>query len=64
MEIQEDIQLRVLDIDSIEKLIDEFVYSANDCSGLFKILNACAVDENLQQIICNTAKARFEKQMM
>ena len=41
--------------------MDEFVGTAKDLRGLFKIHTSTAVDSNLQQIICSTAKEWFEK---
>ena len=41
--------------------MDEFVGTATELRGLFKIHTSTAVDSNLQQIICSTAKEWFEK---
>ena len=36
MDIKEKVQIRALKIDSIEKIMDEFVGTANNLRGLFK----------------------------
>ena len=41
--------------------MDEFVGMATELRGLFKIHTSNAVDENLQQIICSTAKEQFKR---
>ena len=41
--------------------MDEFVGTATELRGLFKIHTSTAVDSNLQQIICSTAKEWYEK---
>jgi len=44
-----------------KRFMDEFVGTAKDLRGLFKIHTSTAVDSNLQQIICSKAKEWFEK---
>ena len=44
-----------------KRFMDESVGTAKDLRGLFKIHTSTAVDSNLQQIICSTAKEWFEK---
>ena len=61
MEISTDLVLRDLYVDPVEKFMDEFVGTAKDLRGFFKIHTSTAVDSNLQQIICSTAKEWFEK---
>ena len=61
MEIITDLVLRDLYVDPVERFMDEFVGTAKDLRGLFKIHTSTAVDSNLQQIICSTAKEWFEK---
>ena len=39
----------------------EYIGTVIDFRGLFKINKASAADDNLPQIICNTAKENFEK---
>ena len=41
--------------------MDQFVGTATELSVLFKIHASNTVDENLQQIVCSTAKEWFEK---
>ena len=48
--------LRDFYVDAVERFVDEFVGTAKDLRGLFKIHMSTAVDSNLQQIICSTAK--------
>ena len=61
MDINEEITLRDLYIDPVEKFMDEFTGTATELRGLFKIHASTAVDSNLQQIICSTARETFEK---
>ena len=61
MEITTDLVLRDLFVDPVERFMDEFVGTAKDLRGLFKIHTSTTVDSNLQQIICSTAKEWFEK---
>ena len=61
MEVTTDLVLRDLYVDPVERFMDEFVGTAKDLRGLFKIHTSTAVDSNLQQIICSTAKEWFEK---
>ena len=61
MEISEELSLRDLHIDPMERFMDEFVGTATELRGLFKIHASNVVDENLQQIICSTAKEWFDK---
>ena len=62
MEVTTDVMLRDLYVDPVEKFMDEFSGSATELRGLFRIHTSTAVDSNLQQIICSTAKECFEKQ--
>ena len=41
--------------------MDEFVGTATELRGLFKIHTSTAVDSNLQQIICSASKKWYEK---
>ena len=61
MEVTTDLVLRDLYVDPVERFMDEFVGTAKDLRGLFKIHTSTEVDSNLQQIICSTAKEWFEK---
>ena len=61
MEIQEARNLRELYVDPMEKFMDEYVGTATELRGRFKIHSSNIVDDNLQQIICSTAKETFEK---
>jgi len=61
MEVATDLMLQELYVDPVEKFMDEFVGSATELRGLFKIHTSRAVDSNLQQIICSTAEEWFEK---
>ena len=61
MDIQEDVVLRSLYIDPTEQFMEEYVGTALEMKGWFKIHDANAVKENLQQILCSTAKEWFEK---
>ena len=61
MEISDQIPLRELFIDHVEKFMDEFVGTSTELRGLFKIHTSTAVDSNLQQVICSTAKEWYEK---
>ena len=61
MEISDQIPLRELYIDPVEKFMDEFVGTSTELRGLFKIHTSIAVDSNLQQVICSTATEWYEK---
>ena len=61
MEILEDINLRSLYIDQTEKFMDEYVGTALEMKGLFKTHDSNAALENIQQMVCGTAKEWFEK---
>ena len=61
MEVSTDLVLRELHMDPMEKFMDEYVGTASELRGLFKIHTSTAVDSNLQQIICSTAKEWYEK---
>jgi len=61
MEVTTDLMLRELYVDPVEKFMDEFTGSATELRGLFRVHTSTAVDSNLQQIICSTAKEWFEK---
>ena len=61
MEITTNLVLRDLYVDPVERFMDDFVGTAKDLRGLFKIHTPTTVDSNLQQIICSTAKEWFEK---
>ena len=61
MEVTTDLVLRELHVDPVEKFMDEFVGTAIELRGLFKIHTSTAVDSNLQQIICCTAKSIWTK---
>ena len=61
MEVATDFVLRELHIDSMEKFMDEYVGTATESRELSKIHTSTAVDSNLQQIICSTAKELYEK---
>ena len=61
MEITTEMELRNLYVDPVEKFMDEFAGSATELRGLFRVHTSTAVDSNLQQIICSTAKEWFEK---
>ena len=50
MEINEELSLRDLHIDPLERFMDEFVGMATELRGLFKIHASNAVDKNLQQM--------------
>ena len=60
MEIQEAKKLRELYIDPMEQFMDEYVGTATELRGRFKIHSSYIVDDNLLQIICSTAKETFE----
>ena len=47
MEISTDLVLRELYVDPVEKFMDEFVGTAKDLRGFFKIHTSTAVDSNL-----------------
>ena len=61
MEVTTEMELRNLYVDPVEKFMDEFAGSATELRGLFRVHTSTAVDSNLQQIICSTAKEWFEK---
>ena len=56
MKINVAINLRNLHIDQMEKFMDEFIGTVTELRGLFKVHAFNVVDENLQQIMCSTAK--------
>ena len=49
MEVTTDMMLRDLYIDPVEKIMDEFVGSATELRGLFRIHTSTAVDSNHMQ---------------
>ena len=64
MEILEDINLKSLYIDPTEKFMDEYVGTALEMKGLFKTHDSNAALENIQQMVCSTAKEWFKKMKM
>ena len=60
MEILEGINLRMLNIDPTQKFIVEYIGTAVEIKGLFNTHVTNAVKENIQQMICSTAKQWFE----
>ena len=59
--IEDDVELKLLYIAPTEKFMDEYVGTLLEMKGLFKVHDTSARKENLQQIICSTAKEWFEK---
>ena len=57
LDVNKKINLRNLHI----HLMDEFVGTATELRGLFKIHASKTADENFQQLICHTAKEWFDK---
>ena len=60
MDIQENVGCRMLHFHLIEKFVNELRETANDLRG-FTVHKASALDENLRQIICSTAREKFEQ---
>ena len=61
MKILDVTNLRNLFVDPTEKIMDEYVGNAKEMKGLFKTHDTNAMKENVQQIVCSTAKEWFEK---
>ena len=61
MEIYEEKSLRDLYVDPLEIFTDKYAGTATELRGQCKLHSSCIVDDNLQQIICSTAKETFEK---
>ena len=61
LDCQEEMQLRMVQIHSMGKIMEEYVGTASDFRGFFKIYEASAVDDNLHRSFCDTAKGNPEK---